>query len=128
MVLNEYSYVCNLPFESEGVFRMRGISSFRCFCSLMKISLLVSTISMFSVIYNFDGTSQKPILRKNDNENNRVTVSTEITTIKDRSTINKNHQDSRKSFGILTSFPIILFYILSVQFSMLCNTTFRVRT
>ena len=105
---------------------MKGISSFRCFCSLMKIALLVFTILMFSVIYNFNGISQKPILRKHDNRNNRVIVSTVISTVNDSSTINKNHQESRKSNGIMIAFPIILCYILSIQFSMIYNTTFRV--
>ena len=101
---------------------MKGISSFRCFCSLMKIALLVFTILMFSVIYNFNGISQKPILGKHDNRNNRVIVSTVISTVNDSSTINKNHQESRKSNGIMIAFPIILCYILSIQFSIIYNT------
>ena len=119
IVSSEYSYVYNLSFKSKSIFRMKGISSFRCFCSFVKISLLVFTIFMFSVIYNFNGTSQKTISRKKDDNNNKVTVTTVITTVNDSNTINKTQQDSRKSNGILISFSIILIHLFNAIFNLI---------
>ena len=70
-----------------------NISFLHCFCIFIKISLLVLTIQIISVIYNFEGSTHKSMTRKinhrNHNESNNNTIS-----------IDKKLQHSIKNYGI----------------------------
>ena len=70
-----------------------NISFLHCFCMFIKISLLVLTIQIISVIYNFEGSTQKSMTRKinqlNYNKFNNNTI-----------LVDKKLQDSIKNYGI----------------------------
>ena len=77
-----------------------NISFLHCFCIFIKISLLVLTIHIISVIYNFEGSTDNSMTRKinhrNHNESNNNTIS-----------IDKKLQHSIKNYGIQYHFIVL---------------------